>query len=336
MPVQVVNRFALFRDEDVNSSEPNQSPQYDNTFANQAAENDTDTPWQEIKRGGTVQKASKKFVPFNENLKPPQPIRYRQKQTRDISGSTASNVYEKPYEKPSDKPYDYHENYCGACNLNFGSKSSILAHIKQNPQVHENFCNLCKRVFKDRNGLQNHVDNSFGHEIFCNLCLSAFKDSWGLQNHFENNYSVGHQFICLTCLLGFKSKTELERHLHTGELHVWCNTCDRKFRNQDERDNHWLHTASKSRTIQCLIFSSFCHFRTVDSSFCHSRTVDDAAITFDKAVHYQAFKLTASRTQALPPTRLRIRRAHRRRTRKTSGARSLPVRRLQENLSQPE
>ena len=143
-----------------------------------------------------------------------------------------------------EKPHDPHENWCGVCSLKLPNKTALQNHIKQSPN-HQNYCNLCKRVFKDRNGLKNHVDNSLGHETYCNLCLSAFKDQWGLKNHFENNYSVGHEFVCLTCLTGFKTSAELDRHLQTAEKHTWCQTCQRRFRNQDERDEHWVKTLSK-------------------------------------------------------------------------------------------
>jgi len=88
-------------------------------------------------------------------------------------------------------------------------------------------------------------ENSYGHEVYCNLCLSAFNSEWGLKNHFENNYAVGHEFACLTCLQGFRSRVELEHHLQTAPKHTWCGTCSRRFRNQDERDEHWEKTTSK-------------------------------------------------------------------------------------------
>ncbi|KAF2473537.1 uncharacterized protein BDR25DRAFT_281428 [Lindgomyces ingoldianus] len=141
------------------------------------------------------------------------------------------------------------DHWCGVCQAAFGSKAALYTHAKHTPR-HENYCNLCTRVFKDRNGLKNHVDNSVGHEIFCNSCLSAFKDTNGLRNHFENNYVVGHEFACLVCLMAFKSRKEMEHHLQTAMNHVWCRTCHRRFRNQDERDEHWIKTTRHKHCLQ--------------------------------------------------------------------------------------
>jgi hypothetical protein len=234
------NRFALFVDHDENAP-PTTSPTVDtsrNPFLNQTA--DDSIPWQEVKKRGAM--AGPPTRPGGKTLviKDPKASLHHalivQNRQRAVSAATSAT---------NEKPIEPRENWCGVCNQKFGSKSSLLAHNKQTPD-HQHYCNLCKRVFKDRNGLKNHVDNSFGHETFCNLCLSAFKDEWGLKNHFENNYHVGHEFVCLTCLLGFRSRVELERHLQTAEKHTWCESCHRRFRSQDERDEHWHKTNSKS------------------------------------------------------------------------------------------
>ncbi|KAF2121604.1 hypothetical protein BDV96DRAFT_512942, partial [Lophiotrema nucula] len=140
------------------------------------------------------------------------------------------------------------------------SKTAILAHVKQTPK-HENYCNLCKRVFKDRNGLKNHVDHAIGHDVFCNICLSAFTDNNGLRNHFENNYTAGHENVCLVCLIAFRTKREIDHHLHNAPKHVCCNTCHRKFRNQDERDEHWVESTNHKHCLQ-----PGCEFDAPDST----------------------------------------------------------------------
>lgn len=234
------NRFALFAEDDESLSPSPEAPNKFSPFANQVAEDNANS-WHEVKRGAQRTKSKAKTLIIRDENKVPS-AHHGPKQTRTFSGSTQTST---------DKPEDPHENWCGVCHIKFPCKNALLTHIKQVPK-HENYCNLCKRVFKDRNGLKNHVDYSLGHDIFCNLCLSAFKDSWGLKNHFENNYHVGHEFVCLTCLLGFRSKIELDKHLQTGEKHVWCHTCHRKFRNQDERDAHWINTMSRySIPIRC-------------------------------------------------------------------------------------
>ncbi|KAF2866284.1 hypothetical protein BDV95DRAFT_505236 [Massariosphaeria phaeospora] len=252
MARKAVNRFALLEDDHVSRSPPDdQTADAHNPFLNQVGDNDN--PWQEVRktRGAPLpppqQQQPRTLVIRGEKQAPPLRNRTNQQgladaRARQISNSTQST-------DASDKSVDPFENWCGVCYVRFPNKSSLLSHVKQVPN-HENYCNLCKRVFKDRNGLRNHLDNSLGHETFCNLCLSAFKDSWGLKNHFENNYSVGHEFICLVCLLGFRTKVELRNHLHTGTKHVWCHTCHRKFRNQDERDAHWINTAKHKHCMQ--------------------------------------------------------------------------------------
>jgi hypothetical protein len=59
--------------------------------------------------------------------------------------------------------------------------------------------------------------------------------------------------VCLTCLLGFKTRIELERHLQTAEKHTWCGSCQRRFRSQNERDEHWQKTTSKFAPVHGFI-----------------------------------------------------------------------------------
>ncbi|OCL01213.1 hypothetical protein AOQ84DRAFT_307166 [Glonium stellatum] len=83
------------------------------------------------------------------------------------------------------------------------------------------WCSLCRRSFKDRNGLQNHIDNAFGHRNSCKLCLIAFDSS-----------------------------SSLKKHLFNSRKHVWCATCDRRFSSQAARNEHWEKT---SRHRHCMI-----------------------------------------------------------------------------------
>jgi len=275
--VHTHNRYALFTDGDSDVS-PTDRPVVDvsrNAFLNQVG--DDSIPWQEAKKGKTrgdlpvqagLQAAVKPILKDHTRAILNETLTTRNRVPATISSSSAASS--------SDKTPDPYENWCGVCSKKLSTKAALLAHIKQSPD-HEHYCNLCKRVFKDRNGLKNHVDNSVGHETFCNLCLSAFRDEWGLKNHFENNYHVGHEFVCLTCLLGFRSSSSLERHLQTAEKHTWCTTCHHRFRNQNERDEHWQKTISKS------------------FSFIHRRSIT-AVLTFE------------SRAQTLLASWLRLRR----------------------------
>lgn len=241
-----VNRYAVFREKDENTSKP--APVVDvfkNPFLNQVADNPL--PWQDVKKRGAppVQPAALKpptLVIKDANKALPRGTSDTQTRTRTAPNATST----------SDKSFDPRENWCGACSIKFPSKAALQNHVKQTPN-HNYYCNLCVRIFKDRNGLKNHVDNSWGHETFCNLCLSAFKDEWGLKNHFENNLHVDHRFVCLTCLLGFQSQVELERHLQTAQKHTWCMTCHRRFSSQHERDKHWKTTIGKCRARLRLV-----------------------------------------------------------------------------------
>ena len=238
MAPQDINRYALFCDGEVDLPAP--LPPEDpskNPFLNQVA--DDPLPWQDVKKRGAPAVQAAASTPRTLVIKKVErPLQHgtSSDQTRNRAISNATTT--------SDKPYDPRENWCGACNIRFPSKTALQSHVKQTPD-HKYYCNLCVRVFKDRNGLKNHVDNTKGHETFCNLCLSAFKDEWGLKNHFENNYHVDHRFVCLTCLLGFHSQVELDRHLKTAKKHTWCMTCHRPFSSQKERDNHWRTTTGK-------------------------------------------------------------------------------------------
>ncbi|KAF2129211.1 hypothetical protein P153DRAFT_291076 [Dothidotthia symphoricarpi CBS 119687] len=249
MAPEANNRYALFREKDLNVPPPNNSAidLSRNPFLNQVA--DDSIPWQEVKKRSAVPlqpplgTKSKTLVIRDSHKIAPARSHGSLTRARALSSSTAATV------TSNDKAHDPHENWCGVCSIKFSNKSTLLNHIKQTPE-HQHYCNLCKRVFKDRNGLKNHVDSAWDHEVFCNLCLSAFKDEWGLKNHFENNYSVGHEFVCLTCLMGFRSRSELEVHLKTSQKHSCCLTCNRRFRDQDERDEHWQKTSKHKHCLQ--------------------------------------------------------------------------------------
>jgi hypothetical protein len=252
------NRFALFAEDNENSP-PNISQGFNIAripFENQVA--DDTIPWKQVKKRSAVEPQQplpkiKTLVIRDQNRpvsvrRPPSETKLRASSVTATTPTTATG---------SDKSYDPHENWCGVCNQKFHTKVALQSHMKQT-ENHQHYCNLCARVFKDRNGLKNHVDNSLGHDVFCNLCLSAFKDQWGLKNHFENNYHVGHEFACLTCLLGFKSHQDMVKHLQTAKKHIWCETCHRPFRNQDERDAHWKKTAGEEKPLQYCAHISPC------------------------------------------------------------------------------
>jgi hypothetical protein len=252
------NRFALFAEGNENSP-PNISQGFNIAripFENQVA--DDTIPWQQVKKRSAVEPQQplpkiKTLVIRDQNR--PVSVRRPPSETKPRASSVTANT--PTTATGSDKSYDPHENWCGVCNQKFHTKVALQSHMKQT-ENHQHYCNLCARVFKDRNGLKNHVDNSLGHDVFCNLCLSAFKDQWGLKNHFENNYHVGHEFACLTCLLGFKSHQDMVKHLQTAKKHIWCETCHRPFRNQDERDAHWKKTAGEGRLLQHFEYISSC------------------------------------------------------------------------------
>ena len=93
------------------------------------------------------------------------------------------------------------------------------------------WCSLCRKPFKDRNGLQNHIENAFGHRDSCKLCLITFYSSSGLK-----------------------------KHLFSSRKHVWCETCNRRFSSQAARDKHWEKT---SQHRHCMI--SNCEFDGTDN-----------------------------------------------------------------------
>ncbi|KAH5246903.1 hypothetical protein HBI71_178940 [Parastagonospora nodorum] len=240
------NRYALFVEKDEHAAPPRRmaADASRNPFLNQVA--DDSVPWQEVKKRGapTTQLPSaprSNVLAIRDQTRNASAQSAAANRARTVSASTTD---------PTDKAYDPYENWCGVCSVKLPSKAMLLSHIKQSQSDHKHYCNLCKRVFKDRNGLKNHVENSWGHGVCCNLCLSAFNNEWGLKNHFENNYAVGHQFACLTCLLGFRTQAELEKHLQLAAKHTWCESCQRRFHNQDERDEHWHKTQKHRHCLQ--------------------------------------------------------------------------------------
>jgi hypothetical protein len=151
------NRYALFVEEDENAS-PMSSPAIDvsrNPFLNQVA--DDSIPWEEVKKRGAPV-AQPRSLPRARTLvvKDPNRVAFTQSaaatRARTASASTAD---------ATEKVQDPYENWCGACALKLPNKAALLNHIKQSPADHKHYCNLCKRVFKDRNGLKNHLENSW-------------------------------------------------------------------------------------------------------------------------------------------------------------------------------
>ena len=246
------NRYALFASSDSNNDAAPSPPEdpAKNPFLNQVA--DDSIPWEQVKKRNASAKAAPpppwaplSRRPVNTAIDRPSSSPHVQKLLDKIDSVFRRTAPQSPTEANEKCSPDPHENWCGVCSLKLPSKTALLTHIKSSAN-HQHYCNLCKRVFKDRNGLKNHIDNAAGHETYCNLCLSAFKNQWGLKNHFENNLSVGHEHVCMTCLLGFKNKTALHMHLIIADKHTWCASCQCRFRNQEERDEHWLNTKRKS------------------------------------------------------------------------------------------
>ena len=102
--------------------------------------------------------------------------------------------------------------------------------------------------------------NSAGRasKFWCSLCCKPFKDRNGLQNHIENAF--GHRNSCKLCLITFYSSSGLKRHLFSSSKHVWCETCNRRFSSQAARDKHWEKT---SQHRHCMIPN--CEFDGIDN-----------------------------------------------------------------------
>ncbi|KAF2263311.1 hypothetical protein CC78DRAFT_581592 [Lojkania enalia] len=265
-----MNRFALLGSDE----EGIPVPKLDNGIAPwaQQAFNDDEAGWKEVKSRSVHVNRPKTLVIRNDNQRPTRsaPRQYSVSNPIKNAGNTTPTTTLPPSNhNRTEKAYNTYENWCGVCQLRLPIKAALLTHMKQN-RNHENYCNLCKRIFKDRNGLQNHVDNALGHNIFCNICLSAFNNIGGLRNHFENNYAVGHEFVCLVCLIAFRSRKDMDHHLHTAIKHVWCNTCHRRFRNQDERDAHWIKTTKHRHCMQ-----PGCEFDAPDSEVLYQHLRED-------------------------------------------------------------
>lgn len=98
------------------------------------------------------------------------------------------------------------------------------------------YCDPCQRWFVNSSALEQHEQNSPEHKPFeCPVCDDRFHDEEETDEHREEEHNC-----CIECERYFGSSEALEQHRQGSSKHnpFECPTCDDRFSEQDDLDEH--------------------------------------------------------------------------------------------------
>ncbi|KAJ1361632.1 hypothetical protein KIN20_020925 [Parelaphostrongylus tenuis] len=109
---------------------------------------------------------------------------------------------------------------CVTCNAHFGSKDSLIAHMRYHPGPRPHRCTVCTKSFRRSASLALHMKMHItGHRYFCQICGRWFKSLSSLTDH-ENT--------CLAMLNG--------GYFDSDRPFRWqCSYCDKMFHHRRDK-----------------------------------------------------------------------------------------------------
>ncbi|KAJ1361630.1 hypothetical protein KIN20_020925 [Parelaphostrongylus tenuis] len=148
---------------------------------------------------------------------------------------------------------------CVTCNAHFGSKDSLIAHMRYHPGPRPHRCTVCTKSFRRSASLALHMKMHItGHRYFCQICGRWFKSLSSLTDH-ENTclamLNGGYfdsdrpfRWQCSYCDKMFHHRRDKNIHerVHTGEKPYTCGYCGRGFTQSQTLTIHIrTHTGEK-------------------------------------------------------------------------------------------
>ncbi|XP_055676826.1 zinc finger protein 883-like [Lutzomyia longipalpis] len=178
--------------------------------------------------------------------------------------SEASEMKIKRLEELNNDEQHVKELYeCDLCGSEFSAKSQIISHMQ---------CHLKSSKRKTKEDSLKESEN-----LTCHICYKKLNTTSGLKRHIkfhEKKENPGHKFTrskqkkqysCEFCKKSFRYVGALERHNEVRDSSkLQCETCNERFCQDTELDNH-LRTAHKEKIyFQCLhCEEQFTNFRLI-------------------------------------------------------------------------
>lgn len=142
---------------------------------------------------------------------------------------------------------------CTVCGKKFPLNNNLIKHMRRHEGIKQFSCHLCEKKFVEKIDLQTHLLSHSNERLFkCHICVKEYKKRETLRRHLKTEHDTGNYNVkkpekklgCPMCPRVFAFNNKLQRHIliHTGEKPVKCEFCDKRFRDNYDRNVHLRKT----------------------------------------------------------------------------------------------
>ncbi|XP_030755112.1 zinc finger protein 664-like [Sitophilus oryzae] len=141
------------------------------------------------------------------------------------------------------------KHVCPVCGKKFPLNNNLVKHMRRHEGIKPFACHLCEKRFVEKIDMQTHLLSHSDERLFqCHLCTKEYKKKETLRRHLKAEHDTGNYRIkqpekkicCPMCPKVFAFNNKLQRHIltHTGEKPVKCEFCEKRFRDNYDRNVH--------------------------------------------------------------------------------------------------
>ena len=167
---------------------------------------------------------------------------------------SSSTEFKKSYENiiPPSKTHK-----CDICNKYFSEKRSLKTHYMKLHKISKDEAQEKMNFFHSKTEIQRPAS-----KIQCDICRKGFPNKWALKSHYLNYHQISEEesnekvskftetnaLICKICGKKNSSHNGLQEHMtvHTGEKHIQCNICGKRFNFSSSFNFHLKNVHSKA------------------------------------------------------------------------------------------